>query len=452
MIGSLVLADLHEEFGGALIGESVEFDSICTDTRTQQPGSLFVALSGEHFDGNQFASLAQSKGACAVVVSEAQDGLTIPQWVVEEPLIALGQMAAMVRSRFHGVVIAITGSAGKTTLRAMCEAILSLEGSTHATQGNFNNEIGVPKTLFELTDEHRFAVVEMGAGKRGDIAYLCGIASPDVTVVNNVLPAHIEGFGSLEGVAETKGAIYNIGSRGIRVLDVDSPYFSDWNRAYPSGEVIRIANTAESTADYWVTSVSVNCDGQPSFLLHTPKGIVPINLQLLGTHNVHNALVAAALCSAVGASLESIEAGLRHVTAVAGRMSAKRTAAGARLIDDSYNANPGSMKSALDALAVQQGKRIFVMGNMAELGIDSDAMHRDVGRYCTPDRLDLLVTVGESARLATEESPVSAEAFSSHNEATEFLRQFDQDQSVILVKGSRSARMDQIITNLLSKD
>jgi UDP-N-acetylmuramoyl-tripeptide--D-alanyl-D-alanine ligase len=452
VIGSLVLADLQAAFGGALIGGTVEFDSICTDTRTQQSGSLFVALSGENFDGNQFASLAQSKGACAVVVSEAQDDLTIPQWVVDDPLIALGQMAAVVRSRFRGPVIAITGSAGKTTLRAMCQAILSLEGSTHATQGNFNNEIGVPKTLFELTEEHRFAVVEMGAGKRGDIAYLCGIASPDVMVVNNVLPAHIEGFGSLDGVAETKGAIYHVGPKGVRVLDVNSPYFNDWKRKYPVGDVIRVADNEDRTADIWSTSVSVNRDGQSSFLLHTPNGIAPINLQVMGQHNVHNALVAAALCSAVGASLDAIETGLGRVTAVDGRMSVKRSSSGARLIDDSYNANPGSMKSALDALAMQQGKRIFVMGDMAELGPDSDAMHRDIGRYCTAERLDLLVTVGDSARLSAQEAPVSAESFNSHTEATEFLRKFDQDQSVILVKGSRSARMDQIITNLLSKD
>jgi UDP-N-acetylmuramoyl-tripeptide--D-alanyl-D-alanine ligase len=452
VIGSLALADLQSKFGGIIVGGSVEFDSICTDTRTQQLGSLFVALSGENFDGNEFAQLAQSKGACAVVVSQYQDSLTIPQWVVDDPLIALGQMAAVIRSRFRGPVIAITGSAGKTTLRAMCQAILSLEGSTHATHGNFNNEIGVPKTLFELTAEHRFAVVEMGAGKRGDIAYLCGIASPDVTVVNNVLPAHIEGFGSLEGVAETKGAIYNVGSKGVRVLDVDSPYFSYWNRKYSDGGVIRIASHEGSAADVWATSVSVDGHGKSSFLLHTPSGIVPINLQVLGQHNVHNAVVAAALCSAVGASLDAIEAGLGHVTAVDGRMSVKRTASGARLIDDSYNANPGSMRSALDALALQQGKRIFVMGNMAELGPESDEMHRDIGRYCTPERLDVLVTVGESARLSAQEALVRTESFTSQAEATRFLRKFDQQQSVILVKGSRSARMDQIISNLLSKD
>ncbi|RMA81441.1 UDP-N-acetylmuramoyl-tripeptide--D-alanyl-D-alanine ligase [Umboniibacter marinipuniceus] len=452
MIGSLRLGDLVEEFGGTLIGSSVEFDAICTDTRKQKPGALFVALSGENFDGNRFAQAAQLNGAVAVVVSASQDELTVPQWVVDDPLVALGQMASVIRRRFRGPVIAVTGSAGKTTLRAMCEGILSVEGNTHATRGNFNNEVGVPKTLFELTDEHRFAVVEMGAGKLGDIAYLCSIATPDVTVVNNVLPAHIEGFGSLDGVAETKGAIYDLGPRGVKILDVESPYYAYWSKKYPEGEVIRIADNEESSADIWSSAVTENHYGQPSFLLHTPQGIAEVQLQVIGRHNVHNAVVAAALCSAVGASLDAIETGLGSVIAVDGRMSVKYTAAGARLIDDSYNANPGSMRSALDALATQKGKRIFVMGNMAELGPDSDEMHRDIGRYCSADRVDLLVTVGSSARLAATSSPVSTKSFDTHLEATEFLRNFDHDQSVMLVKGSRSARMDQIISNLLSKD
>ena len=465
-VRSLSLTDAALAYGGTLMYPDCDFNTVSTDTRALREGELFVALSGERFDAHQFLDTA-SQQACGLVVEQANKSLHVPQWVVPDTTQALGQLAALARDQFSGPVIAVTGSSGKTTVKEMIAAILVIKGPVLATRGNFNNHIGVPLTLLGVQPEHQSAVIEMGASAGGEIAYLCGIARPAVAMVTNVLPAHVEGFGSLAGVAAAKGEIYSsLEAGGTAVLNLDEPWLEQWRGQLSCLNSVTFS-VLESDADFVATDVEIDNEGCPGFTLQTPVGDAAVQLQIPGRHNVANALAAAACALSAGANLEQVVYGLQAALPASGRMQVLSGMAGSRIIDDSYNANPGSVKAAIDTLTSFSGKRILVLGDMAELGVDTELLHREVGRYAAEHDVDLLFSCGPLSALASAEFEFicgadKAYVFDEKTELAKVLREILSEQGAalagdrspevtVLVKGSRSAGMEDVITHLLGE-
>lgn len=445
----LTLSEAAATFGGTLLYPDCRFRRVSTDSRRLRPGELFVALRGERFDAHDFLADA-AQDACGLVVERADKALLLPQWVVPDTTQALGQLALLARAQLSGPVIGITGSSGKTTVKEMTAAILRGLGPVLASRGNFNNHIGLPLTLLAAEPEQRFAVLEMGASAVGDIAYLAGLARPSVAVVTNVLPAHIQGFGSLEGVARGKGEIYSaLGPRGTAVvnLDIEARWRARWQASLPCLESISFA-LDHPEADVTAASIAVDTEGRPSFLLQTPQGDVPVHLQIPGRHNVANALAAAACALAAGADLGAIAAGLHAVLPAPGRMQIRRGAGGARLIDDSYNANPGSVRAAIDALAAYEGRRLLVLGDMAELGDDAAAQHRAIGDYARQCGIEGLYACGPLSAQAAKCFGAGAEAFADKQGLGQALRARLDADTTVLIKGSRAAGMEDIVRML----
>ncbi len=431
--------------GGQLIGEDLTVSHISTDTRTITKGSVYWALTGKNFDGNTFAAEAVAKGAVALLVSEQQSQLPASQIVVDDTTQALGQLANWYRKQWAKPMVAITGSCGKTTVKGMVASILSQLNTTWATQGNLNNHIGVPKTLLSLMPEHHFAVVEMGASGLGEIEYLARIAEPQVALVNNVVPAHLEGFGSVDAIAKTKGEIYNgLGDDGTAIINLDDQYAGQWLQSI--GERNWIGFSVEDhQADVSAMNVQLDNLGRAQFELCTHAGKIEIKLNVLGRANVANALAAACCAIPLGVSLDDIKIGLEQFNAVDGRLNVGRTQQGARLIDDSYNANPGSVKAAIDVLAELQGRRILVLGDMGELADEAEAAHREVGRYAKNEAIDQLLTVGPLSEFTVQEFGDGGHNFSTREALIAALEPQLSIDAAVLVKGSRSAGMEQVV-------
>ena len=350
---------------------------------------------------------------------------------------ALGQLALLNRRRFHGPVVAITGSSGKTTVKEMVAAILGECGSVLATKGNLNNHIGVPLTLLSLTAKHRFAVIEMGASGPSEISYLCSLAKPDVVLVNNVLPAHVSGFGSLEGIASAKGEIYSgVCSEGTAVINLDESWAPQW-RAATLARVVSYSLVSES-ADFYAKAMVPDPQGCFSFVLVTPVGEAAVQLAVSGRHNVANALAA-------GADLGAVATGLNKVRAVPGRLHRQMLATGGTLIDDTYNANPGSVKAAVDTLMSISGKQILVLGDMGELGDNEASLHGEVGRYAAEKGVSHLLAVGPLSINTVREFGKGAEHLDSKEQLLERLNSLLDKDAVVLVKGSRFMAMDTVV-------
>lgn len=447
MIGALSLSELVRRFGGDLANGDVDFRRLSTDTRTVQTGDLFLALRGERFDAHEFLQTAVDRGACGLVVDRVEPNLTVPQWVVENTLTALGQMALANRDRFAGPLVAITGSSGKTTVKTMLAGILVREGNVLATRGNLNNHIGVPLTLLELDEHHGYAVIEMGASGPGEIGSYCQWARPDVALINNVMPAHIEGFGSVEGVARAKGEIYTaLSEDGIAVINRDDAFASYWLSSLRGRRVISVS-LDHPEADCHGRDFDYHPD-RVHFTLVTPNGEARVQLAAPGEHSVRNALAAAGCALALGVSAQAIARGLESFEPVAGRMSARRGWGKALIIDDSYNANPGSVRAAIEVLAAHDGKRILVLGDMGELGEHSAELHREVGVRARERGLDQMMTLGPLSAQAAEAFGQGATAYRSHDEIIEALKgELDEDTRV-LIKGSRSTGMDRVVRGL----
>ncbi|MFT5481487.1 MAG: UDP-N-acetylmuramoyl-tripeptide--D-alanyl-D-alanine ligase, partial [Halieaceae bacterium] len=391
MMAALTLSDLVQPLCGVLVGDDVRFDAVTTDSRNLNPGDLYVALRGERFDGNDFVESAIGTGACGALVGRPMD-VTGSTLEVDDTLAALGKIAQLDRANFSGPLVAITGSSGKTTVKNMLREILSQHHSVLATPGNWNNEVGVPLTLLRLEPRHDFAVIEMGAAKAGDIKYLCSLASPDVSVLLNALPAHLEGFGNVSGVATAKAEILaGLGPNGVAVINADSPYADQFKIAAGESEVISFG--IDKSATVRASRVSQRGNGTV-FTLTTPGGHTEIELELLGAHNVWNALAAAAAALALGIDLASTGLGLAAVSAESGRLKPFRLKNGCLLIDDSYNANPEAVKAAIDVLANTNGRRVLVLGAMGELGSESETLHAEVGRYASERDIEELWCVG----------------------------------------------------------
>jgi UDP-N-acetylmuramoyl-tripeptide--D-alanyl-D-alanine ligase len=442
--------------GGEIHGEDTAIDAISKDTRTLAPGSLYVALRGDRFDGHDFAADAVARGASAMLVERLLD-VALPQILVADTQHALGRIAhGMQRDRAAGV-FAITGSNGKTSVKTLLLAILQQVARedrkvVYANPGNLNNEIGLPLAVLDAPEDADFAVYEMGAGKPGDIAYLAAIARPDVALVNHIAPAHLERMGSLLGVADTKAAIYDaLPSGGVAVINADdafAPYFAE--RAH-GHRLIRFG--LEASADITARDIVLDADAA-RFRMVTPQGDRDIELALPGRHNVLNALAAAALALGVDASLDAIGEGLAAARAVAGRLVTHHLPNGVVLIDDSYNANPGSLNAAIDTLAAASmskagGESWLVLGDMRELGEDEVALHAEAGRRAKSAGIARLYAFGPLSAAAAEAFGAGGEHFDSHAALAEALRAALKPDVRVLVKGSRGSAMDRIVSALL---
>ncbi|HEY7885219.1 MAG TPA: UDP-N-acetylmuramoyl-tripeptide--D-alanyl-D-alanine ligase [Cellvibrionaceae bacterium] len=452
MIGSLSLAELQAAWktslNAKLLGESIDFSRVSTDSREIQPGDLFVALRGAKFNGHTFLESVQAQGAAAALVDRIDPTCTLPQLQVDDTTLGLGQLALLNRKKFKKPLIAITGSSGKTTVRSMVEGILREKGAVLCTTGNFNNHIGVPLTLLRLDGSEICAVIEMGASAIGEIAYLCELAEPDVVMVNNVMPAHLSGFGSLEGVADAKGEIYQgVSEGGYCVVNKDEHFASQWLGQIHDRRVITFS-LSDSSADCWAENIQ-SLSGVMTFTLHLPDGAIPVSLPVAGLHMLANALAAAACARAVGATHQNIINGLESFAPVAGRMNHCLGPCGSLVIDDAYNANPGSVKAAIDVLADCQGARILLMGDMGELGDEAWFMHAQIGLYASAKALDAVFTVGDMSRAVSESFTGPTRHFENQQQLIQHVKHIITDSDyTLLVKGSRSARMDRVVSAL----
>lgn len=440
---TMLLSEAARMLDGHCRDGDVVFRGVSTDSRQLQAGNLFVALQGPNFDGHDYLDRAIEQGAAAAAVSRpvASD---LPLLEVDDTRLALGRLAGHWRSRFDLPVIAITGSNGKTTVRAMTQAIMECAGPTLSTQGNLNNDIGVPLTLFRLAAEDRYAVVEMGANHPGEIDYLARIAQPTIAVVTNAGPAHLEGFGDLDGVAHAKGELFAcLDSAGTAVINADDRYAGLWRELAGDSRVMDfgLSGAAAVTADWQGDAAGSDVK------LRTPAGELAVRLALPGRHNVMNALAATAAALAAGVDLACIGRGLETLQPVAGRFNIHNLRGGVTVIDDTYNANPESLSVAIDVLAMADGEKWLVLGDMGELGAAAAEMHRGAGRRAREAGIDRLFTLGELAAEAVEGFGGGI-ASGSQAELLEALQAGLRQGVHILVKGSRRMRMEQVVEML----
>ena len=431
----------------ALRGADARYLRVVTDTRAIQPGDLFVALKGERFDAHDFVAEAASKGAIGALVSRAVDA-PIAQLVVTDTLVGLQQLAASWRADFDLPVIGVTGSNGKTTTKQLLAAVFAARGPVLATEGNLNNHIGVPLTLLKLRAAHRTAVVEMGASNPGEIALLASLAQPSVGIVTQAGDAHLEGFGSREGVAHAKGEMFVALEDGTAIINADDAYAGLWKKLTGSNRMVSFGFAAH--AEVRAEDLLSTSDGN-RFTLLTPDGSAMVNLPLPGRHNIANALAAAAAGHALGLTVNQIAQGLQQVERPKGRVVLHTLPNGARLIDDSYNANPTSLAAAMALLAKEPGQRVLVLGDMAELGPTADALHARAGIEAKALGLNALLTLGPRSVHAAKSFGIGGKAFSTLEELIEALRTQLKGATTVLVKGSRSARMERVVAALLEQ-
>ncbi|URN99966.1 UDP-N-acetylmuramoyl-tripeptide--D-alanyl-D-alanine ligase [Leclercia adecarboxylata] len=441
---SVTLNQLATILGAEVSGDDLTIEAVTTDTRKITPGCLFVALKGERFDAHDFAEQAKAAGAGALLVSRKLD-IDLPQAVVKDTRLAFGKLGAWVRQQVPARVVALTGSSGKTSVKEMTAAILSQCGNTLYTAGNLNNDIGVPMTLLRLTPEHEYAVIELGANHQGEIAWTVDLTRPEAALVNNLAAAHLEGFGSLEGVAKAKGEIYTgLPANGIAIMNADNNDWLNWKSVIGDRKTWRFSPNA-ANSDFTANNIHVTSHGT-EFTLQTPTGNVDVLLPLPGRHNIANALAASSLAMAVGAPLSAIKAGLANLKAVPGRLFPVQLAENKLLLDDSYNANVGSMTAAVQVLSEMPGYRVMVVGDMAELGDESEACHIQVGEAAKASGIDRVLSAGHLSQFISQASGVG-EHFADKAALIARLKALVAEQQIVtvLVKGSRSAAMEEVV-------
>jgi len=455
MIGSVRLAEVAAAINAQHRGTNVPFQSVSTDTRTLQSGDLFVALTGDRFDGHEYIRQAEENGAAAVMISR-EVPTRVPYLMVSDTLTGLADLAKFNRDRFTGPLVAITGSSGKTTVKEMMAHILRCEAGEEevlATRGNFNNHIGAPLTLLRLSKQHTHAVIELGASAEGEIAYTAKLAQPNVSILTNADAAHLEGFGDIDTVARTKGEIIDhLGEGGTAILNADSPYFEQWvERASEHGKQVLSFGVSELAN---VTAQNIESDDQGccQFQMMTPNGKANVKLSVMGKHNVVNALAATAASLALELPLKNIVAALQTFSGVQGRLLVMDGMNGSTVIDDSYNANPASVRAAIDTLASRGGQRIFVLGDMAELGAETQRAHAEMGAYAREAGINCFLAIGEFSRAAVTAFGDNGHWFATQDSLVRFLtRQLSSDVTA-LVKGSRSARMDRVVGEIKNEN
>jgi len=430
---------------GGLVGADVEITGVAIDTRRLKPGDLFVAIKGERVDGHDYLAEAVARGAAAAMVTRKVDS-SLPQIVVNDSTLALGDLASAVRAQRNLRVVGITGSNGKTTVKTLAASILSRHGRTHVSAGNFNNELGLPLSLLAMPQDTEYAVFEMGAGKPGDIEYLAAIARPDIGLVTLIAPAHLARMGSIEGVAETKGALYRaLPADGVAIINADDSFASFFDGLVGARTILHYG--LDHSVDVGADIIEQRLDGS-RFVLRTPRGDAEVALPLPGRHNIANALAAACIALALDVSLETIVSGLEQVPGVAGRLRCEVMSGGWVVIDDTYNANPSSMAAAIDTLMLAQGERWLVLGDMAELGIDARALHAGIGTRARQSRVDRLFAVGPLGQATVEAFGPGGRHFDDQASLVAALQADLHAGVVCLVKGSRSAAMEQVVKAL----
>lgn len=447
MLKPLLLSEVAATLNGRLVGEDARFSGVSIDSRAIGQGQLFIALTGPRFDGHDYLNDVAEKGAVAALVEREVPESALPQLVVADTRVALGQLGALNRAGYDKPVAAITGSSGKTTVKEMLACILRTRGPVLATKGNLNNDLGVPLTLLELTREHTSAVIELGASRIGEIAYTVAMTKPHVAVLNNAGTAHVGEFGGPDKIVEAKGEIIEgLAADGIAVLNLDDKAFAIWH-ARAAGRQVLSFSLKNPEADFYASDMSLDARGCPRFTLHSPQGIEPVQINLLGTHNVANALAAAAAAHALGVSLFGIKTGLEAVQPVKGRAVAQVTGTGLRIIDDTYNANPTSMCAAVDILAAFSGRTVLVLGDIGELGEWAEQGHREVGAYAA-DKVSALYAVGPLMAHAVAAFGHQARHFANQADLITALRTEHEKNTTILIKGSRSAAMENVVAAL----
>lgn len=439
------LSRAAEAMCGELHGSDVSFRGVSTDTRTIAAGELFVALQGPNFDGSKFVRTAAERKAAAAVIATEVDS-TLPTITVADTRLALGQLALSWQREMSACVVGITGSNGKTTLKEMIASCLSRSSPTLATHGNLNNDIGLPLMLLRLSSDHRYAVIEMGANHAGEIEYLTSLAEPSVVVIANAGPAHLEGFGSVDGVSRAKGEILQSATRPqAAILNADDAYFDYWKSL---GDDMRILSFGMSSNATVYASNICSVDDGSTFRLHLPDDDMQLSLPLPGVHNVRNACAAAAAALALELPAGKIKQGLESVAPVAGRLRTLDGICGSRVIDDSYNANPTSVIAAIDWLAALPGVSVLVLADMAELGTDSAALHRQVGAAAKKAGINRLLATGELSRNTVAAFGDGAAWYESVEDISAELAPRLSAESNVLIKGSRSMHMGRVVRAL----
>ncbi|GLQ33251.1 UDP-N-acetylmuramoyl-tripeptide--D-alanyl-D-alanine ligase [Litoribrevibacter albus] len=451
------LSDLAENIDGTLIGKDASYESINTDSRSISQGQLFIALVGEHFDAHEYLAQVKEKGACAVVVSKPVD-CDLPQIVVRDTLDALGQigsyMASLTRARF----VALTGSCGKTTTKEMIRLALSSAGQVYATRGNLNNHIGVPLTLSEVALEDDFAVIEMGASGVGEIQYTVQMTHPEVVLITNASDAHLEGFGSLRRIVEAKGEIVRFApENSVVVLNQDDPNFSQWIGMANDRKVVSFSSQADSSADVCLLEKQL-LEGS-GYRLDVQVGSVncQFELHVSGAHMIQNALATLAVVYALGLDLTSAAEALSGFQPVKGRFSPIRCQS-YTVWDDTYNANPQSVKAAISTIAEYKKPAWLVLGAMAELGDHAEEAHKDIGRFTSENGFERVYAIGPFSESVINHPGFSGTAYNK-TDMDVLLSDLERDINAsghqdlqILVKGSRSAGMERVVRALVELD
>jgi len=446
---SMSLSEAANRLGIKHRNADVRFAGCSIDSRTVQSGNLFIAIRGERFDGHGFVRSAVENGACAVMTESPDADDTTPLLVVKNSRTAMAALAASWRSDFQIPLIAVTGSNGKTTVKEMISSILGLNTSVLATRGNLNNDIGVPLTLFGLGKQHQFGVIEMGANHPGEIAGLSRLVRPDVAVITQCAPAHLEGFGSIEGVATAKSEIYSgLVPEGCAVVNADDEFADYWRGVASAYRQLSfgIAHPADITANDMVFNPE---SGKTGFTLTTPAGAVSIMLPLAGRHNVLNALAAVACCTALGLPIDDMKQGLERMTHVHGRMQMKVADSGARVFDDTYNANPASLRAGLQVLTSYPGKHWLILGDMGELGEFSKDLHRQAGEMAREQGVERVYALGRLSRYAVDGFGQGATHFTRMEDLLTSLKPELGADITLLVKGSRFMAMDKVVTAIM---
>ena len=433
---------------GRVVGNDTIFEHVVTDTRELNGGELFIALQGEHFNGEDFVQDAKRSGAVAVMAN-SQLEIDLPTLVVADTTKSLGQLAAYWRDQFELPIIGVTGSNGKTTVREMIARVLEYGGPTLSAKGNFNNHIGMPLTLLKLRDFHRYSVLELGMNHPREISYLSRIAKPTVAVITNAASAHLEGLGSVTGVARAKAEIFlGMKPNSVAVINADDRFAAYWLARGRSCTTLTFA--LDNQAD---VKGEVEWRGDDMHVeIRLPEETCEVKLNLLGQHNARNALAAAAVAWSLGFGADQIKAGLEQVQPVNGRLQPRQGKNNALLIDDSYNANPASLRCAIQVLTRREGHRVLVIGNMAELGSESESFHRDAGRYAREKGIQQLLTTGTLAALSAEEFGIGASHYENCDELSEALLGLLAPNVSVLIKGSRSAHMERVVEVLLDTE
>jgi UDP-N-acetylmuramoyl-tripeptide--D-alanyl-D-alanine ligase len=451
----MLMSQAASALDAELIGSDVVFTTVSKDTRDIGSGALYIALKGDRFDGHDFIEQAVAAGAAGALVSE-QQSVALPQICVSDTRLALGRLAAYWRLQFQGKLVGITGSNGKTTVKEMTRSILEQAAGVDcvlSTRGNLNNDIGMPLTLLSLREQHKFAVIEMGANHPGEIDYLTHIARPHVAVITNAGPAHLEGFGSIEKVASSKAEIYTgIINGGNAVINADDSYADYWRGVCSelgTDKRILTFSMQDKTADVYAKLTDTN--GDTEIQICTPLGNDVVQLAVPGEHNIMNALAAATVALALNISLNDITKGLNKFGGVSGRLATLYTPGGARIINDTYNANPLSLKAAMHVLVASEADTWLVLGDMAELGDEKEELHRKAGEQARDLGVKHLLATGDLARLAVQSFGQGALFFEDRQQLIDKLEQGITGNSVVLVKGSRSMAMEQIVDALLDE-